>query len=174
VNQEAALWEWQHPGQRANRQLIRKSLENKVPEVTYSGDVTAVASSLPVGLNLPDAKVIEALVKWSLEQSEVVKAAMFQFLVQPEDRLEETIAFLMSAEIITKVAPVVAEKTGFIDALVKLFESRRVIARADLMVWARTIHQAKRPEATLRQALRRLLSQGKIEKVDNDSYNWKG
>lgn len=171
IDQEAAIFEWT-TGRRANRRLIANKLQNDEPAAVFSGDPTSVAVPVPTGVNIPNPRVIEQIVTWSLEQSDLIRKAIFEFLEEPtDDNLSNTLTFLIDQGIIEAVATgEKPKKVGFIDALVRLMKTeRRPYTSGELYAWARTIHSAKRPEATVRQALRRLISDGKVVKT-NDSY----
>lgn len=171
IDQEAAIFEWE-TGKRANRALIAKHLANQDPAATFSGDPTTVAWALPTGLNLPNPRVIQKLVDWSLEQSDRIRSVMLDFLDEPsEESLVSTLAILMDEGIIQSAIPPKAEKASFADAIVRLLTTdRRIYSSQELYAWARGIHSAKRPEATVRQALRRLISLGKVTKLGDSQY----
>jgi hypothetical protein len=176
IEQEAAIFEWQ-TGKRANRALIARNLANDEPASTFAGDPSAIASPLPVGMAIPDPKVINQLVEWSLAQSVKIREAILEFLEEPgDDSLNSTLALLIDEGIIAAITPEKpVKKAGFIDALMRLLQTdHRDYSSTELYDWARTVHLAKRPEATVRQAMRRLIEQGKVVKTSQQTYRYVG
>lgn len=158
INQEAALLELQ--GIKPSRRLL--ALRMRERELTFSGDIDC--QPLPtLAPGLPDPEVIEALIDWTLDQVDEVQAQMFEFLEDPEERFEETAEFLLRIHLIQPLAtPAKAASNA------DLFRNALPAAKEDLYTLARLhLTTTRRPEATVRQWLRRSLEAGLVE-VDGD------
>lgn len=117
------------------------------------------------GPQLPDFEVVEAIVNWAMEQAEATREKVLTFL---EDPTEEGLKTLLPQ--IQLQAPQKIKGGSLAQAILRLL-STRPHTKQELYEYARSEHQAKRPEATIRQLVRRLTREGKIQEVSHDTYS---
>jgi hypothetical protein len=119
---------------------------------------------------LPSSEDIQRLVSWAIEQEATISEAIFDFLEDPDDtKLPALISRLRKAGAIPKAPqpkkPARHSLAGFI--LRRLEEGQATLD--NLYEAVRLIHTSARPEAAVRQVLRRLIRQGKVQS-DGNSY----
>lgn len=131
--------------------LLRRRMQPR--EQIFQGDVDALP--LPGTPPLPDPDVIETLLEWTLAQVSEVQAQMFAFLEDPDTEFDETVEFLVSAQILQSPK---RHSHGRELSTAALFLAALPATKLELYAYARSIlTSTRRPEATVRQWLRRSL-----------------
>lgn len=164
LEQEVRLYELTHH-RKASRRLIALRMQSQCPEILFSGEITHLASPLSHS-QTPDY-VTQALIEWGLKQELILQDAIFDFLENPEDEYATTLALLQQHGVSpTPLHQILTpESSGsFISALRGYLKrhSDQCFTKDQLIEWTRTIHRAKRPEASLRTALRRLIENKEV------------
>lgn len=110
-------------------------------------------------------ETINRIVDWSLVQSDMVQSLVLEFL-DSEIEVDEVITILVKEGVITKPKKYPKLPTiTLTDEILALFSERREIHIYDLYEMAREFNSSsKRPEAAVRQIIRRLVRSGVITK----------
>jgi hypothetical protein len=114
---------------------------------------------------MPPQEVIDQLIDWAMNQSEVISMIIFDFLEEPSDEsLTTTISILKEngVDLFTKKVVRKSLTTIIIEAINQ--EPRDIY---DLYELARKELQSERPEAAVRQILRRLQRAGQVIRTGN-------
>lgn len=165
VNQEAELLKLQ--GITPNRRILALRMQQR--ELTFSGPLEDARPIPQLGPSQPTEDVLEALVDWTLEQISEVQAQMFEFLENPDDLFDETISLLRGFELITG-----SQKPPKELAFADILRSNLPATRQELYRMGRELlPTTRRPEATVRQWIRRMLRDDSID-VTDDVITWKG
>ena len=160
IDQEVALLKLQgveHP----NRSLIYKRLARQ--EFASFDEMPESMSFSPVFDSGPetDPFVIERLVNWAMEQEDDIATIVFEFLDEPsEDSLQDAMTRLTDAGISLEEVQPTKEKTLTEFLLDRLFHNDFTVD--ELYSLARTEYISRRPEAAVRQFIRRLSAAGRI------------
>lgn len=170
INQEAELLKLEgviNP----SKSLIAKRLANQQPASLFQGEIGSIARPLEVspGVNII---ALERLVQWSIVQSERIQQAVTAYLDDPNDEVFGRTIKILQEEGIIKIEPKPpANAFSFSAALIRLLEREpKGLEIHDLYTWARGIHSAKRPEATVRQTLRRLVGNNTLMLTEDKRY----
>lgn len=111
---------------------------------------------------IPSAEVYERLTSWALAQSEVIQNSVFDFLEEPsEDKLNRLFKDLR----IKEPEQPKPNKTSLSDAILNYCTEPRSLP--ELYQLSRRLIFSERPEAAVRQTVRRLLKNGKLERSAN-------
>jgi hypothetical protein len=160
VEQEAHLLRLQ--GIEPNRRIIRMKLSQGEP--TFSGDPGALATPIAT-TRIPPTVVIEMLLSWALQhRDELVTFQVLDFLDEPDEVKLDLLVRQLKGE---KEKPV--KERSLSEALYAFILQSPGRNIEDIYEFARTIHQSKRPEAAVRQFLRRAVREGRVIK-DVDTY----
>lgn len=163
IDQEAALLRLQ--GITPNKRIIRSRLLGQSRHLLYN---TAPEDATPLAylVQTPTAsdEAIERLIDWTLQQVAPVQEMLWRFITNPETELEATLVFLQEHQLAsTTRTPSTAVSISQIlrDALPATKEELYTLVRA-------LSPETERPEATVRQWLRRNLAKGALHvKEDN-------
>lgn len=118
---------------------------------------------------LPDPNVTEALIDWAFTQSEAVADATFDFLDDPTtEGLNELLVFLGQEKVQVFEMELPRERS-----LTQLITDHLPTTLEDLNGLARSLYPSARPEAAVRQVLRRLNRTGQIT-ITNEYITRKG
>lgn len=166
IDQE--LWILQQEGKNPKRSLIRKRLESKVVEGIFSDLPGNISVRLPwVDYRPISLESIELLIEWSLYQVKEVQQVIWRFLENPEDQLQSTLESLKELGIIEdlpKPKPQVTIKDLILKSLPATFDE---LVQLVVMVSPNT----RRPEATIRQFIRRHQRLGTIKVKHGKIYH---
>lgn len=161
IDQEAALLRLQ--GKKPKRSFIAKRLAHR--EAIF-GEVPMGATPLWDQDPIPDPKVTETLIDWAFTQSEAVAAATFDFLDYPTDEgLEELLVFLGNEGI--QVFELSVPKERSLTQMVLDTLQAHPTSIDELNRLARQFYPSARPEAAVRQVIRRLSRSGRLSIADN-------
>lgn len=165
VEQEAQIWEFTHPGKRARRSLVRKALESREPAATFQGDPTRIGRPLWDNTpEIPNPAAIARIREWAQGKSVLLQQAIEDYLREDTDEKLETIKKLLIREGVKQDRNHTAPRmVTFHSGLMRILSDGKPHNMTELYAWARSFHQARRPEATLRQALRRLKTKGLVD-----------
>lgn len=166
VRQEAELLRLL--GKVPNKRIIRSRLQGQQRSL-LSGELPE--ESIPIGFltqtPTPSDETIEALVDWALTQVAPVQEAFFTFLEDPETHLLETLQLLRKYEVLQSQN---VQPTKSV-SLSSIFTSALPATKEQLYELARSIQdRTERPEATVRQWLRRNLRNGLLEQDGEGRY----
>lgn len=160
LEQEAALLRLQGV-QNPSKRLIHKRLSR----------AEGIFSEIPLGSAplwseepVPDRNVTEALVDWALQQSDEISDIVFNFLDHPEDQdLDEVIASLktLGVEIYSFKRKKQSTPRSLTQIIIAELKKHPQTTQA-LYELARNIQPTRRPEAAVRQILRRLDKSGEV------------
>ena len=165
IDQEMALLRLM--GLKPNRRIVTAKLSLNA-EALFQGDPGNIASTI-VNRSLPPVEVVQRLIEWSIDQSDDIGKLILDFLAEPDDdRLDEVIDQLKSTGIIR--GKVVSSGRGLLSETLTIYLSERPRSKDELYEYARVIHSAKRPEAAVRQYLRRALKQGQLRLSSEQKY----
>jgi hypothetical protein len=159
IDQEVALLklEGKH---NVSRAIIYKRLSRS--EAIFD-EVPMGASLLWQQSPLPDPVVTETLVDWAMHQTEKIAHVIFNFLESPtEDQVDEVIAQLRELGVTLEVAKPTLKEIPLTQIVLDALGSRPH-TREELYELARSIQPSNRPEAAIRQMLRRLSRNGVIQ-----------
>jgi hypothetical protein len=164
VEQEAELLKLQ--GITPNRRIIRMRLTQHSGELLFQGDPGTLAQPI-ASTTVPPVAVVEMLVSWAIQQSDEVATAILGFLDEPSDaHLDKVVTKLKKAGLVTTPAKGSKNRGSLAEALAR-YLAQGPRSKDDLYAYARTIHHAERPEAAVRQFLRRGLKNGTLVATDN-------
>lgn len=102
-------------------------------------------------------EAVETLLEWMFDQSDQIQVAVLAYLSDPSERRFKTVLRLIDRAT-EEVRP--RQSNTLVDLVVRVLPA----TLEDLYKMARREHQAKRPEAAVRQLLRRLTAEGRIVK----------
>jgi len=154
IDQEMALLKLE--GITASRRIVSMKLMQK-SEALFQGDPGAMASPI-ITRTLPPAEVVQMLISWATQQDNDIAQAILDFLVEPdEEELETLVKLLKRQGLAHKTKP--AAKAVLSDTLTA-YLSKRPRSKEELYDYTRTMHTANRPEAAVRQYLRRATRSG--------------
>ena len=141
IEQEAALLRLQ--GITPSKLILRKRLQPT--ELTFSGDLID-ASPLNFARVIPSQETLESIIDWARPQAAPVQDLIWQFLEDPEANLESTLKKL-------KLTPAKASSST---PLATILMNALPATKEDLsQLVAQVSPTTKRPEATVRQFIRR-------------------
>lgn len=183
VEQEYAILAWKFRGtdKVPSRKLIYWRMKSKAREYLYWDEVPVGSSYInPVDEELtPSVEVIEALVAWASKQELRIRDKVLEFLDNPSDSdLHHLLTLLRQAGLLAadfspqgepKAPRSIGSRKGTLVQLV-LKALELPTTKADLYNMARQLVHSRRPEAALRQTLRRLLEEKLIIETDTDVY----
>lgn len=163
IDQEVALLQLQ--GIKVSRRIVRLRLAQDT-QLVFQGDPGSIAQPIDVR-QLPPREVIERLIEWAIEQSNELSREVLDFLAEPdEDRLTSIIKKLPPpAETPEKRNP------GTLSHTLTLYLEKAPRTKEELYSYTRTLHQAARPEAAVRQYLRRAERAGELSLGDDGRYH---
>lgn len=160
VDQEMALLKLQ--GITASRHIVMMKLMQK-SEALFQGDPGAIAQPI-ISRTLPPSEVVQMLINWAVHQNQEISRAVLDFLEEPnDDELETLVSLLQSAGLARKVKP---SSNGRLSDTLTAYLLKKPSTKEELYEYTRTIHQATRPEAAVRQYLRRAVSNGLLVEID--------
>lgn len=127
---------------------------------------------------IPSLEVMTQLVGWALEQSIQIQQAVLSFL-EGRSNEKETLDQLISLGVISRSNRRYMKATRdfsytMTDVILKKFEENGEVDIYDLYQSAREFLSSKRPEAAVRQIVRRLIRLGVISKVGDHVYRISG
>lgn len=161
-----------------SRDIIRKRLQGRMSE-SLVGEVPIHAQAIDMGGGDETQRRVEAsikLVEWSFSQEKEAQNIIIAFLEDPsEHMLTITINRLVRLGYIDTVTYTPEAPASLADLLRRQLEQNGIMAFADLYEIARNQHVSKRPNAAVRQTLRRFESQGLLVRdLENEQVIWKG
>lgn len=123
------------------------------------------AIPLSWGRVIPPEETLEQLILWAMDQSEKVQQLVFQLLEHPN---EKTLKFVMKkltleGVILHEAEPV--KELSFTQMVLNLLE-KDPRSLEDLYEFARNTITSRRPEAAVRQIIRRLIKENQLEEVN--------
>lgn len=128
-------------------------------EVGYGLSCPANATAFWGNSEAPSEAVIDKLVAWTTQQSATVQLAVQEYLEDPRDEALNQILLLINQAVPEKEAD---SKPNFAQLVIRALPA----TKDQLIQMAFREHLAKRPEATVRQVLRRLSRAGQIVEVN--------
>lgn len=162
IEQEVALLHLQ--GKRASRKIVEKRLAAEMDSTPlYAGDEgTSPWRDSPV----PSPQVIQRLTSWTLFQALDVQFIVWEFLESPDDHFDSTLRALRKRGVIPS-AKARSKRRGnlgrtLVHALPASFD--------ELVEVVQENHKTKRPQATVRQFLRRNIRGGAIHELQGVYY----
>lgn len=166
IDQEMELLKLQ--GVRVSRRIVTLRLSQNA-EATFQGDPGSIASPITTR-SLPPHEVVNQLIEWAIEQSAEVSRAVLDFLAEPDDdQLDDLVARLKKSGAIARKSPPKA-KNGMLSQVLFTYISEKARTREELYAYARTLHQAERPEAAVRQYLRRAVREETLTLTEGYYY----
>jgi hypothetical protein len=161
VNQEAELLKLQ--GIVPNKRIIRQRLALQAPELLFNlgpDEAEPIYHQHPT----PSLETMEQLIDWTLQQAGPVQEQLFRFLDDPEAQIDETLRFLEQHEVIRPIRP--SEDVRI--PLAEIMRNSLPRSRGELATLIKEVSPStRRPEATVRQFLRRGLNQGTLRIIDD-------
>lgn len=153
VKQECDLRQWQ--GLRTSQRVVERRMAAQTGMVPlYMGE----SGSSPWGEEeVPSPAVVTRLMDWALTQTTEVQALIWQFLDSPSRRLQPTIVALREQGIIQE-----RPRTDRHVSLGSLLLRSLPATFEELVEVVQSNHSAKRPQATVRQFIRRSTRTGMI------------
>lgn len=156
IEQEAALLRLM--GKTPNKALIYKRLSRQ----------EAIFDEVPVGASLlwdddphTDPAVTEALVDWALQQTDAVAGLIFEFLEEPTDEAMAEVLKNLKAQGVEIFQPDTHKEKSLTQVILDLLKTRPHTIQ-ELYDVSRSIQPSNRPEAAVRQILRRLTKHSQI------------
>jgi hypothetical protein len=146
-------------------------------ELLHDGNLYVDAEQLGDDGSTPPFEVVDQLVAWSIEQSAAIQEQMFRFFEQPEVEFENTLKLLHKKKLLSKPTRVITQERESLAALIERTlenaarEGKRIV-KADLYEMARASHISRRPEAAVRQSLRRYISSGWLTEEPDGQLNY--
>lgn len=132
----------------------------------------AVFDDVPMGASLlwsddpyPDPEVTEQLVHWALQQSEEIAAVVFDFLDNPSDEAVDVTTKQLASLGIDVYKAKKRKPKALTQIILELLE-RKSYEVEELNEVARSLQPSSRPEAAVRQILRRLQAEKRITILD--------
>lgn len=170
INQEAELLRLS--GKTPSKKLLRLKA-SVFREVLFADQLPGSATPLFEGVLIPPQGVIEQIVEWAVIQSEEVQSMIYRFLEEPsEEGLAEILSELRLQGVL--LPPMDSKPPGkpmpFSQLLLYLLDKNGPMTLDQIYTLAREHMLSRRPEAAVRQLLRRYISEGKVEKVNDDLY----
>lgn len=185
VKQEARIIKWQK-GITPNRKLIQKRLSSQFTHLLFSDESDLPHSSRILWENeedKPEEEPATRLRRWADEQPEPIPSLIREFLEHPEEQgesLPKIIRILRRKGLIAqppvfrkstaRPQPVVGQLSGTLIHLLYEAIQQQPRTMEELYQLTSQVHQAKRPEAACRQAIRRLMRQNLIQKRLDGRY----
>lgn len=158
INQEAELLKLF--GKKPNKTIIYRRLQG-AQTLTYDFTSEIEAEEPDWPSHLPDPQIIEDLANWSLQQSSAIQNRMWAFLEDPTDeKVDQILEELVELSLITK-AMLPPTKEVSLETLI-LNELKHNDRSIEELYEFRSFIHSNRPEAAIRQAVRRLTRKGKI------------
>jgi len=150
---------------RPSARLIRLSLEAEAnTSMSFSGDPGSMATPVTGSRPIASPEVLERLMEWVETQPVDIAAEVLRFLggnVDDELALDHLMKYLGRRGVITDNSPKPRHQPSLAGLLFEYCRTPRT--RQELYDYARAIgHTAKRPEASVRQFLRRYTRTGAI------------
>lgn len=158
INQEAELLRLS--GITPNKRIIRARLAGQSRELLCN---FAPEEATPLGYltqrPIPPTEVFEQLIDWTLAQTEDIQAALFNFFEDPEENIDQTLQFLQDAAIIDRISLDTPKTTS----LAEIMRAALPATKESLSTLIRQVSPTtERPEATVRQFLRRGTQHGTL------------
>lgn len=169
--QEAALLRL--CGKTPSLSILRRRAQ-RYEALLFADELPAHATEMDWGSDpIPSMQTLEQLTGWALHQSAQVAEMVFNFLEQPTDHtLTEVLKELRDQGVVQPADPS-PQPTGngsLTEAILNLLR-HRPHSQDELYSFARDSIISKRPEAAVRQILRRLIRAGQVTKeTPNDVY----
>lgn len=167
ISQEAAILQWQ--GKVPNRKILRqRAARFEALLFDFSTDVPGAEPFQWSDSPVADQETLQALTSFALSQSGTLQSIIFNFLEDPtEANLESALKLLQTAGVIRtdkeKPAP---KPISLAEALLRyITEKDRTMS--ELYDFSRSFITSRRPEAAVRQTVRRLLKKNLIEENNN-------
>jgi hypothetical protein len=160
IDQEIALLELQ--GITVNRRIVRMRMMQRT-EGLFQGEPGLIAQPMEVR-SLPSDETVDDLLDWAIEQSAEITRLVLDFLAEPDDdRLENVVQQLSAAGLIKGSTK---GPRGNLTETMLHYIAEKPRSKEDLYAYARTMHNTRRPEATVRQFLRRAVRSNQLAEID--------
>ena len=160
IEQEYQILLWQ--GKKPSRKLLYlKAKRYEASLFDFTTDLSYAQAIDWAETPVPSAEAFEQITTWALSQSETIQAMVFSFLEDPTDTGLHQILKTTGL----KPAEKLPAEQSLTDKILEFCQDNRSIA--EIYELGRNLLTSKRPEAAVRQALRRLIKSGKIEESDN-------
>lgn len=163
-----------------SRDIIRKRLQGRMSE-SLVGEIPIHATALDPGAGDEMERRVEAaaqLVEWSFSQPEEAQNIIIAFLEDPtEHMLTITINRLVKKGYIEQPEEPSDDRptASLADLLRRQIEQAGTITLQELYELARVQHVSKRPNAAVRQTVRRFERQKLVTRdLDNETVTWRG
>lgn len=167
VEQEVALLELQ--GFKVSRHIVRLRLAQENRGLVFQGDPGSMAEPIAVNRMAPRA-VVEQLIEWATEQDHDLARQVLDFIAEPDEELLNAIVLrLKRAKLVSTDQPT-DRPAGTLSAVLTTYIRQKPRTKEELYDYARTLHQAERPEAAVRQFLRRAVRTN-VLKLENELYS---
>ena len=161
-----------------SRDIIRKRLQGRMSE-SLVGEIPIHATAMDPGGGDELERRVEAasrIIEWSFSQPEEAQNIVIAFLEEPtEHMLTITINRLVSKGYIDPVTYTPEPSGSLAELLKRQIEQAGTMSFEELYELARIQHVSKRPNAAVRQTLRRFEKQGLIVRnTETETVTWKG
>lgn len=160
IDQEIALLELQ--GITVNRRIVRMRMMQRT-EALFQGEPGLIVQPMNVR-SLPSDETIDQLLEWAIEQSREVTKLVLDFLAEPDDNTLEDVVKQLAAHGLIQ-GSTKAPKGNLTETMLA-YIAEKPRTKEDLYAYARTMHNTKRPEATVRQFLRRTTRNNQLVEID--------
>lgn len=181
IDQEIELLKLETGIERVSRSIIIKKLRKQERAVLSSFDMEIDFTPLwqESSFTVAQLQAIEQILDWASHQNDLIQAEVFRFLDEPShDNLREIINLLVDNGIINRTSRRRAVKVkqqhrrsfSLTQLIIKALKTRSYMID-DLYELARQNSSAERPEAAVRQTLRRLVRKGYVIQT-GDIYQW--
>ena len=159
-------------GKQAHRGLLLRKAERESNHLLFGDEVPDLAE--PMGWTqspIPDLEQLQEIVDWAINQGEEIAQRVFTFLDDPDPAsLKALLAHLKEQGVLTEEKTPSENTPNSLAALVLRSAGSQKgdkvgVTKEELYQLARDMHIARRPEAAIRQLLRRLLKEGKLKEV---------
>jgi len=157
VEQEAELLRLQ--GINPHKGIIWKRLAHK--EAIYD-EIPSGASLLWSDEPYPDPLVTEELVKWAMGQSEAISEVIFNFLESPSDEGVDEVTQQLKSLGVDLFSREVKKEKSLTQIILELLE-KKAYSLVELYEIGRALQPSNRPEAAVRQIMRRLTREDRVK-----------
>lgn len=165
IMQEAAIYEWQHD-QRPSLKLLYKKLQRQ-QSLSFGFFPPSENLGNPFAQQpISSRETFEQLIEWTLDQSGEVQSIVLTWLDDPAKEEVTSIILKLQGLGVTLLGGLPTTRTPKSVAVLILEElAQGPRERKQIYELIQRLYQTKRPNATARQALRRLSGNGIIEEV---------
>lgn len=170
LHQEAELLRLQ--GVTPNMSILRRKMSRSDASL-FGDDLPITATPIDWEVSpIPSQETLLAIAEWAIDQDDEVQGILFPFLEEPTQMgLDYVLGELERMKVIPKQRKHKGARSVSLASVIFSFieDAGRPVRPEELFDLARGFRLARRPEATVRQILRRYTAEGKLE-VHPDGY----